>query len=247
MTPRGIPFAPMPTHQRGYSWTGSRRRPRDLDEVVRTEEDAQGNPRPVTLLDAMVEAMSVSGITADVAARAGITAAQLRDWRAKGARAVNDVLLGTRKLGQLTAEERQCAALDERLRKAENEARLFLAGTARREAQGGRQVRKTKVKHQRVEGALVEVERVEITETAAPDGAMLRWLLATRWPDEYGRARLELSGPDGGPIPVELRSASDKLLDDLSRMASHEQEVGALVAGALPANGNNHNGKEADA
>jgi hypothetical protein len=51
-----------------------------------------------------------------------------------------------------------------------------------------------------------------------------KWLLATRFPEHFSeRGQLELSGPDGGPVPIDVagldpRKLSDAELDELRRL-----------------------------
>lgn len=226
-----LPKAPGPT-----SWTGPRK-PRDLNEVVRVVPTDGGEPRRVTLVEAACEALRLSANMADAAARCGVDVDTLRAWRRSGARAIGDVLAGRRKLGALSPAERAAAEFHERATQAEQDGQLYLVGLLQREAQGGYAVVKTKVKVERrrqADGSTVEVEvgRETVTETARPNTGTLQWMLANRDPENYGRRRLEVTGADGGPIPMELRSASDSLLEELGRMAAAEEELGGLVEAA---------------
>jgi hypothetical protein len=67
----------------------------------------------------------------------------------------------------------------------------------------------------RADGTAV-VETTTRRERRAPDGAMLRWLLSKRFPDEFSD-RLELTGAGGGPVQVEHgdRDAAADLADSL--------------------------------
>lgn len=225
---------PAPKAPSLQGWKGPRK-PRDLNEVVRIVPDPDGGPpRRVSLIDAACEALRTSGILEDAAARCGVDADTLRNWQRVGVRAINDILAGRRKLGALSAQERSAAEFAERTIQAAQEGKLYLAGLAQREAQGGYAITKTVVKTRQAGDRTVELERVTTTETARPDGTMIRWMLACRDPQNYGRQRVELSGPDGGAIPLELRSATDSLLDELGRMAAAEKEVGALLPSTLP-------------
>jgi hypothetical protein len=48
------------------------------------------------------------------------------------------------------------------------------------------------------------------------------WLLERRWPSEYGRpARVEVTGRDGGPIPIEVTAS--ELLDQRRRVKVDEE------------------------
>jgi hypothetical protein len=45
---------------------------------------------------------------------------------------------------------------------------------------------------------------------------MITWLLAHRWPADFGTTRTELVGPDGGPVQV--TGALDQLRDTVNRV-----------------------------
>jgi hypothetical protein len=50
------------------------------------------------------------------------------------------------------------------------------------------------------------------------------WLLERRWPEDYGRrTQVEMAGPDGGPLQVEITAAD--LLAQLEQMTSERQQI----------------------
>ena len=57
------------------------------------------------------------------------------------------------------------------------------------------------------------VETTTELSTAEPDAKMITWLLGHRWPADFNRTRVELTGADGGPIRTDPRSALDQLRD----------------------------------
>jgi hypothetical protein len=63
-----------------------------------------------------------------------------------------------------------------------------------------------------------EIDRYERTEHLAPDAATIRWRLERRWPDEWAaRQRLEVSGPDGAPLQVDVATRAAELADALRK------------------------------
>lgn len=51
------------------------------------------------------------------------------------------------------------------------------------------------------------------------------WILERRYPNEYGRARLEVSGPEGSAIPVKAEGLNDEERTNLLQLAA---ELGLL-------------------
>ena len=190
--------------------------PRDLDEVIdyRPVRNADGvvEQHPVTYMDRLVEAVQLGGFLHDAAARVGVTVETLREWRKLGAAANADVLAGKKRRSHLTKRVRQYALLAQRLETAEAEARLKLLGLGQRLAQGGYERTKTITRTIAATGGQPQlVETTTEVATAEPDPRMITWLLGHRWPADFNRTRVELTGAGGGPIRTDPRSALDQL------------------------------------
>lgn len=70
-----------------------------------------------------------------------------------------------------------------------------------------------------IEKALPPAEFAEIVTTAARDGdsRVISALMDRHFPKPEVAVKLEASGPDGGPIPVEAKSTLDGKLDALAK------------------------------
>lgn len=199
----------------------------------------------VTILDRAVETLKVGGFLNDAAARSGMDISTMQRWVRTGARLSREILQGTRTNADLTVEERDLVRFTAACAEAEAEGKMVLLGLAHRLSVGGiPMVTETTEEVEGVDplrdpetGAIVhpgfprKVRTTRKTETAQPDGAMIRWRLERRWPEEFGRpaSRLELSGPDGGPVEVENRSPVDNLLARLQQIAGAQDAIDQAV------------------
>lgn len=72
------------------------------------------------------------------------------------------------------------------------------------------------------------------TATTLPSEAMIRWRMERRFPHLFGRtSRLELSGPEGGPIEVDMGPV-DRLIQTLERMNIPALDGPAVIDGEEP-------------
>lgn len=209
--------------------------------------------KPVTIIERVEQALRAGAFLHDAAARIGYPVETLRGWRKVGQRTIREVVQGKRRNDELTEHERECAQLAARMERAESDAKLMLLGHLGRLAHGNVERVETKVKV----GPNGVAETTTTTMRGGPDGRALTWLLERRWPDDYGRSRLELTGPEGGPIVVEAQSAADRLrtlIADVRRskaetepdaMAAHSTGNGASPNGHEPPSANGANGHHA--
>jgi hypothetical protein len=183
-------------------------RPTKLDAVLR-----QTGSGPVTVADEIIERVRGGAARADAAASVGIARSTLQEWVRDGARLAARRLAGD----ELTDDEHALADFSDREAEAvaewkvEQELQLSLLSTAR----------SREVVTEKRDSAGNLLERTTRTEGIEPDARVIQWRLERRFPDQYGRQRLELSGPDGGPVPLDLRSAA---LDRLLQMAEQLQQ-----------------------
>jgi transposase-like protein len=194
---------------------GAGKIPTDLDAPIDyrpvKQPDGSITQVPVSYMDRIIEAISLGGFIHDAAARVGVSVETLRDWRRQGVKALADVAQGTKRASHLSRKVRQYAELATRMERAEAEARLRLLGLGQQMAQGGMRRTETTTKTIEAQGGqptLVERTTREIEEP--PSTQMITWLLARRWPADYGTARTELTGPGGTPLP-DPTNALDRL------------------------------------
>lgn len=201
------------------------------------EKDGQSVVVAVTRLDRIREVMQIGGFDKDAAARCGVHVATYRDWLKVGTNARSDLANGRRRKRQLSAHEKQCVELVEVVELAEAEARMLLMGVAEQLSRGGLEA--TTIVEKRDNGGQL-TERSTKVETLHPDGAMIRWRLERRWPEDFSR-RLEITGPGGAPVKAEV-SVVDKLLSDLDRIANARRQGQA----AIDAHSNGHGAEAAN-
>jgi transposase-like protein len=208
---------------------------RNLHDVVDTRTAQDGTKTSVTVMDRIEEAMRTGGFLHDAAARVGIVVETLRDWRRQGAKAHIEILNGRKTPADLTQRQLQYLELAQRMEKAETDARLHLLATAQKLAAGGIPQKKTTVRRIPARGGNPEtIETVEETTTTLPDAGTIRWLLSHRWPNDFA-GRVELTGPEGGPIHHDVTNAMDQLRAQIDAIGNNQQPP------ALPeATGNGH-------
>jgi hypothetical protein len=198
--------------------------------------------RQLTVLDAVVDTLEGMGFLHDAAARVGVAVETVREWRKLGVRVNADLAAGKRTAGVLKAHERNCAELARRMAGADAVSRMRLLGLASSIAQGGVETTETVTKAVQVgEHDPKVVEITTRTATALPHPGMVQWLLTHRWPADFNRTRLEVSGPDGGAIPVDVTSAREKLSRALADLEQRQNESAhhATATEAAAANGGN--------
>lgn len=189
-------------------------RPSVIDHPVRQAADGEIE----TVQDRVVAAIRAGNYVETAAAAAGVNKDTLYTWLRTGARA------GTRQLtkgGRLTAYERKCRAFSDAVAAAVAESELTDVARLAQLARGGLRQTTVTVKVDR-DGQ--EVERTTKDETALPHAAVLMWRLERRFGDRWGRAKVEVSGPDGGPIlhevAVTARAELAASLEEINRRLS---------------------------
>lgn len=224
--------------------------PTNLDQVVRYRNDpATGEKVGLTVTDIVVETMAVGGFLHDAAARVGVSVEALRRWRTTGNACLAEITNGARRLSEMRAHERRCIVLVQRMDDAEAEARTALLQVAHGIANGGGTRTETTVKLLQPtdadgapKGDPIELERTTRTIEAAPDGHMVGWLLSHRWPADFNRQRIEVTGEGGGPVQVDATSALDKIRQHLADIKAAREETDperleAAIAGNGSGNG----------
>lgn len=77
-------------------------------------------------------------------------------------------------------------------------------------------------------------------EQAANNGSWkaAAWKLERRYPERYGRQRVEVSGPEGAPVPVAARyEAAQAIMGDAEALAHASEIIRRLSEGAGDAHG----------
>lgn len=131
------------------------------------------------------------------AAAAGVNQETLRVWLNTGARIGQELAARKRTTAALTPLEKACWEFSARVATAEAGWVVDALCGIEEARRGGRKVVRTTERHDS-QGAVVE--RTIVTEELAPNIAAAQWLLERRYPEEWGRRRLEVTGPDGGPV-----------------------------------------------
>lgn len=180
-------------------------RPPKINTVVLTRDDPHsGRKVKVTAGQRIIEAIRIGEYVETAAALAGVDKTTVYEWLKVGAGATDAVARQGRTLKSLTQHQRDCMEFSHAVAEAEALARTDDVATLAELGRGGRQMVTTTVKRN-PQGEVIE--HTTRTETAQPNAAVLMWRLERRWPAEWGRRRLEVSGPDGEAIPVEVRAA----------------------------------------
>lgn len=175
-------------------------RPPKLQQTIAHTKDGQ----PVTVHDRIVTSLRAGNYIEASAALAGITKQSVYEWLKIGAQASADLANDRTTLTKLTKHQRDCLAFSDAVAEAQAAAEVRDVATLSKLAEGGATV--TTVTEKKDQTGNV-VETTTRTEVAQPSAQVLQWRLERRFPDRWGRRRIEVSGPDGEAIPVEARVA----------------------------------------
>lgn len=175
-------------------------RPPKLRQRIATNTDGD----PVTVHDRIVSSLAAGNYIETAAALAGVSKQSVYEWLKVGAQASTDVTNRKTTLAKLTQHQRDCIEFSDAVAEAQAQSEVRDVATLAQLARGGTAVTTKRVKK---DAAGNVVETVETVETLKPDPHVLTWRLERRFPDRWGRRTLEISGPDGDAIPVEVRVA----------------------------------------
>lgn len=209
--------------------------------------DFDGTGKPVTITERVVETLRAGGFIHDAAARIGFPRETLSDWRKLGQRTIRDIVQGRKRSHELTDHERECVVLAREMEKAEADAKVWMLGKLHDLGAGMKRTETTTRTRTPIVGETVVTEAAVVVETtikeitAVPDVRALTWLLEHRFQRDFGMKRIELSGPEGGPIAIETESAVDKLREAIAAVQATKAETDDDLA-ALGADGNGTNG-----
>jgi hypothetical protein len=207
-----------------------------------------------TVADRIIAHVRAGNYIEEAAGAAGVSKQAVYNYLRRGAEAQAHIAAG-KPLTQLTHHQRECATFVDAVASADAVCTARDVALTAQIAQG---VQRTIVT-EKVDVATGNVlERTTRTESAEPDGAMLRWRLERRKPHKFGRLnRVELTGMDGGPIIVQPTDPEDvrtRLMETLDRIGARlaqpddaldVQVIDVASQEALPAGSNGHAGTPA--
>jgi hypothetical protein len=214
------------------------RPPRDPYDIIdyRERVTETGVDRiPVTVIDRVVETLQANAFIHDAAARSGLATETLRQWRRKGVEAQAALLSGKKKRSDLDTHTRRCVELASKMERAEADARVLLLGAITTMARGGLEQSRTVEKVDATTGDVLE--RTEERRKLLPDPRSITWLLSHRYPADFA-PRIEVTGPDGGPVQVE--SARDRLMSAIEGVRG--RKTIDVESRPRPGNGESGNG-----
>jgi hypothetical protein len=173
-------------------------RPPKLQTIVATLDDGT----KVTARDRIIQVLRLGGYVETAAATCGIDKTTIYEWLKVGA-AANDAhhRQGT-PLSKLTTHQRNCMEFSNAVAQAQALAEVDDLATLAELGAGGKHVQVQTTKRDKDGNVLEATTRTEVTQ---PNAAVLMWRLERRFPEKYGRRKVEISGPDGEAIPVEAR------------------------------------------
>lgn len=199
-------------------------RPTKLGQVLREE----GGER-ITVADEIIERVRGGASNVDAAVSVGIARSTLQDWLREGARHASRRLNGERltrkEAGLADFSDREAQAVAEW--KVEQEIQLGILSSGR----------ERRIVTEKRDAAGNLIEKTERTEGLEPDLRAITWRLERRFPEQYGANKLEISGPDGGPIPVSVREQAAKTLGTLAERLAESAEAVAGAAAAAEGEG----------
>lgn len=196
---------------------------RDIYAIVGYNDEGA----PIRVIDRAIEGYRTGASPGDIANLCGVARETVTEWVRRGTAVSADVYANRRRVADLSRHERKCFEFVQLTAQAEAEGKMFLLGLADQVAGGGYIV-ETITEKVDAEGKVIE--RTTKRQAAPLDGAMIRWRLATRWPDEFSRRTdVHVAGPDGGPVRLDATPIIDRLLGELDRMADNLHESDALI------------------
>lgn len=198
-------------------------RPSRIDAVLARTPDG----KPITVADRIITALRNGNYLEPAAAAAGVHKSSVYEWLKVGANANAKLQQPGVNKSALSQHERRCALFSDAVAEAEaaweadaNE-QLHRLGTGQITAVTVTE--KVQVSDEHPDGKIIE--RTTKTETLAPNPQVLEWRLMRRFPERY-TGRVEVSGPGGEPIPIEVRARNlAEALRDFQAGATAAQQV----------------------
>lgn len=192
-------------------------RPSKIDQIHCVDPDGT----KVLIWQAVVAQLAVQPFIEVAAGACGISKDTIYEWLKRGAHAMQ---LAAKDGKPIPKAEQVYAEFSDAAYRAQHQLNSQNMELIHRLAEGGLKVETVTVE---VDGDGNEVKRTTKTETTLPDLKALTWTQEHAFPALYGRVRVEVSGPEGEPIPVEIRTA--QLLERLNAIpvtAVEQKELG---------------------
>lgn len=202
-----------------------------------TDKITRADGTVVPLTQVIIDDIALMGYVDKAAAHSGVDRTTVTEWLRVGARANSELTKAhearvenpEHPLPELTLHQRRCLAFSLAVDGAEAAALSDGMGLALRCAKG--ETLEVITEKQDKDGNVLE--RTVRRTPAQVDSRMLIWFLEHRWPDLLGpRARIELTGADGGPVELSAESPGERLDRILTQMLEREADLTALVTSA---------------
>lgn len=172
-------------------------RPTRMNDVLHVTTDG----RQVTVRDRILDALNAGNYVETACALAGVHKDTFYGWCKLGAKAAADLHAERRTPDALTDHEQECMEFSDAVAEAQARSEARDVAQLAELARGGRVTEVVEVKKDAA-GRVVETKtRTDVSE---PNAAVLQWRLERRFPDRWGRRRLEVTGADGGPVEVDM-------------------------------------------
>lgn len=175
-------------------------RPSKIDAVIGHDQAGQ----PITASDRIIQALRAGNYVETAAMSVGISKMSVYEWLKVGGQAAMKINAPGGNLSKLSQHERKCLAFSDAVREAEAAWEVDSNARLQQLAIGGVT---TKTVTEKVDADGKLLERTVKTETHAPSAQVLEWRLTRRFPNRYSQ-RVEVSGPGGEAVPVEVRARS---------------------------------------
>lgn len=179
-------------------------RPSKIDTVVLTRTTEDGTTVKVTAGERIIQCLRMGSYMETAAATAGVDKTTVYEWLKVGATATDKVHRQGIPASKLTAHERKCMEFSHAVDEAQALAEMDDLATLAELAAGGAEHVTTTTKRDSNGNV---VEHTTKVERLAPNAAVLTWRLERRHPERWGRRRIEVTGPDGEAVPVDVRVA----------------------------------------
>lgn len=171
--------------------------------------------QPMTTSDRILMGVLAGMVPESAAAAAGVDRQTYYQWLKEGARVIRDLQMEKRTVDQLTDNEVHYARFANGVHQLQNQGKLNYHLTAQQLAEGGiEQVeRRTKTRKVLVDGEdgdkveATEVETTTVTRQTLPDKDMVRFMLQSRWPEDYLPT---MRVAHEGEISVDVRTTDEK-------------------------------------
>lgn len=183
-------------------------RPSRIDDVARVTDDGES----VLVWQAVVLSMNVQPFVEVAAAAAGVDKSTIYRWLERGAQARQ---LATQTNRPVAKKDETYVLFCDAAEKARAELEIRNMALIAQLARGGIRLETVTVK---VDETGKEIERTVKTEHTLPDLKALTWTQEHAFRDRYGRVKVEVSGPDDGPIQIE--AVRGQVAEKIERMRS---------------------------